>query len=130
MKKSAIATDLNELSEVSFTILGQPYSKSNSRRITFIKGKVRNIKSAKALDYVKQAQLQLPTLEPLLTGELSMTLHIYYTSQRPDLDETLILDILQGFIYNNDRQIRERHTYHHISKDNPRTEITITQRIT
>ena len=126
--KAKIPKDLNELNEVTLTILGQPYSKSNSRRITFIKGKVRNIKSAKALAYVKQAQAQLPKLDPLMTGELEMTLHIYYTSQRPDLDETLILDLLQGYIYANDRQVRERHCHHHIDKDNPRTEIVIRKR--
>lgn len=126
MKKKTM--DLKESNEVSFIILGQPYSKSNSRRITFIKGKVRNIKSAKALAYVKQAQEQLPKLDPLLEGELSVTLHIYYASQRPDLDETLILDILQGYLYSNDRQVRERHTYHHIDRENPRAEIIIKER--
>jgi hypothetical protein len=113
---------------VSFTILGQPYSKSNSRRIIFSKGKVRSIKSRKALDYVEAARAQIPKLEKLMEGELSMTLHIYYSNERPDMDETLILDILQGYLYENDRQVRERHCYHYIDKTNPRSEITITQR--
>lgn len=120
---------LSELNEVKLTILGQPYSKSNSRRILFIKGKVRNIKSEKALNYVESAQKQLTVLKPLLEGELSMTLNIYYSNQRPDMDESLILDILQGYIYLNDRQIRERHCYHFIDRLNPRTEIVIRQRI-
>jgi Holliday junction resolvase RusA-like endonuclease len=57
-----------------------------------------------------------------------MTIHIYYASQRPDLDESLILDLLQGILYKNDRQVRERHVYHFIDKLNPRTEIWIRPR--
>lgn len=56
-----------------------------------------------------------------------MTLHIWYASRRPDLDETLILDLLQGCIYVNDRQVKERHCYWHLDKENPRAEILIEQ---
>jgi Holliday junction resolvase RusA-like endonuclease len=66
-------------------------------------------------------------------------LRIYYASQRPDLDESVILDVLQNRykgkgdarqliqkgVYANDRQVREKHVYHGIDKMNPRTEIEI-----
>ena len=52
-------------------------------------------------------------------------MHIYYASRRPDLDESLILDLLQGLVYVNDRQVKERHTYWHLDPKSPRTEMII-----
>lgn len=60
-----------------------------------------------------------------MVGDLSVTMKIYYASRRPDLDESLILDLMQGRIYANDRQVRERHTYWGLDKSNPRTEILV-----
>jgi Holliday junction resolvase RusA-like endonuclease len=54
-------------------------------------------------------------------------MHIYYASRRPDLDESLILDLLQGLVYVNDRQVKERHTYWHLDPESPRTEMIIEQ---
>jgi hypothetical protein len=34
---------------------------------------------------------------------------------------------MQGNIYENDRQVKEKHVYHGLDKDNPRTEIVITR---
>ena len=62
-----------------------------------------------------------------MSGDIKMTMTIYYASRRPDLDETLILDLLQGFVYINDRQVKERHTYWALDPDNPRAEILIEQ---
>jgi Holliday junction resolvase RusA-like endonuclease len=64
----------------------------------------------------------------MLEGQLRVDMWIYYATQRPDLDESLILDLLQGKVYANDRQVRERHTYHHIDKADPRVEIAVSQR--
>ena len=67
-------------------------------------------------------------VEPLLLGELSVHMWMYYATQRPDLDESLVLDLLQDKIYVNDRQVRERHIYHGIDKENPRVEILVVER--
>jgi len=91
-------------------------------------GKPRFIKSSKALSYAEAFSLQVLKVEPLLVDELSVYMWIYYATQRPDLDESLILDLLQGKIYINDRQVRERHVYHYIDKDNPRVEIYVKSR--
>jgi Holliday junction resolvase RusA-like endonuclease len=109
-------------------VKGEPASKANSRRLVTIGGKPRSIKSVKALSYADAFNLQVQPVEPLLEGELAVTMHIHYASQRPDLDESLILDLLQGKLYANDRQVRERHVYHFIDKLNPRTEIWIRPR--
>ena len=62
-----------------------------------------------------------------MTGDLKVTMTIYYASRRPDLDESLILDLMQGLVYENDRQVKERHTYWGLDKENPRAEIIIDQ---
>jgi Holliday junction resolvase RusA-like endonuclease len=116
-----------ELQVVSINIFGEAASKSNSRKIVRYGGVSRLIKSQKALTYSDVFQQQCPVLPVLMTGDIRMTLHIWYASRRPDLDETLILDLLQGCIYVNDRQVKERHCYWHLDKENPRAEILIEQ---
>lgn len=114
-----------ELQVIAINILGEPASKANSRRVVRIGGMSRLIKSAKALSYSDMFKQQCPVLPVLMTGDLVVTMHIYYASRRPDLDESLILDLLQGCVYLNDRQVKERHTYWHLDKVNPRSEILI-----
>lgn len=108
-------------STISFTILGEPASKANSRRWT---GKLF-IKSAKALAYSKAFKEQCPVLDPLMDGDLRVTIKIWYASRRPDLDASLIFDLMQGYIYENDRQVREQHLFWGLDKENPRAEITV-----
>lgn len=110
-----------EASTVSFVIEGEPASKANSRRWT---GKFF-IKSEKALNYGKAFKLQCPVLDPLLTGDLRVSMRIYYASRRPDLDPSLIFDLMQDCIYVNDRQVKEQHLYWGLDKERPRAEITV-----
>jgi len=60
-----------------------------------------------------------------MTGDLKVTMTIHYASRRPDLDESLILDLMQDVFYVNDRQVKEKHIYWGLDKENPRTEIII-----
>ncbi len=108
-------------SMVSFTIFGEPASKANSRRWT---GKFF-IKSEKALNYGKAFKQQCPVLDPLMDGDLKVTIKIWYASRRPDLDPSLIFDLMQDCIYVNDRQIKEQHLYWGLDKDNPRSDIIV-----
>jgi hypothetical protein len=110
---------------ISIVIEGEPASKANSRRLVTFGTMSRLIKSEKALNYSAYFRTQCPKIDPLLTGDLKVTLHIYYASRRPDLDESLILDLMQDYIYANDRQVKERHCYWHLDKERPRSEITI-----
>lgn len=133
---------------IGFTILGEPASKANSRVVSTIgpKDNRRTIirKGDKALSYEKNALRQIPpTARVQLEGPVCITLNIFYASERPDLDESVVLDILQDRyksvgkgeekrreliqkgVYRNDRQVREKHVYHHIDKKNPRTEVLI-----
>lgn len=126
-------TNTNNMQTLSFTILGEPASKANSRKMVYVRGKPMFIKSAKALGYADAFKLQAPRCQ-LLEGDVAVHLKIWYASRRPDLDESLILDLLQGVAYTNDRQVREKHIYWGLDRENPRTEILVegigeTQRI-
>lgn len=112
---------------LSFTILGEPASKANSRRIVKIGNTIRSIKSEKALNYADTFKQQCPKLDKPMTEDLIVTIKIYYASRRPDLDESLILDLMQGLVYENDRQVKEKHVYWGLDCDNPRTLISIRQ---
>ena len=114
-----------ELQALSQIIFGEPASKANSRRVVHYGGMSRLIKSAKALSYSDVFRQQCGKLPTLMTGDLRVTLYIFYASRRPDLDESLILDLMQGLIYENDRQVKERHCYWGLDPDNPRAEIII-----
>ena len=86
--------------QVSFTLFGEPASKANSRKIvTFGHGDSKRaavIKSDKALSYVDSAKRQIPPEARLrLTGPVFFTARIFYATERPDLDESVILDLLQ-----------------------------------
>ena len=113
---------------VHLVVYGEPASKANSRKLVLFGNRPASIKSDKARGYARYFLLQVRPLDPLLEGELRMDLWIYYASQRPDLDESLILDLLQDKVYKNDRQVRERHVYHCIDKANPRIEVIIQHR--
>lgn len=125
---------------IAFIILGEPASKANSRKVIEIAGVSRLAKSAKALAYEKDALRQIPPVHRVrLAGPVRVTMRIFYASERPDLDESLILDVLQdrysgkapnrilvqAGVYQNDRQVREKHVYHAIDRKNPRTEVIV-----
>lgn len=155
---------------IEFVILGEPASKANTRKLatvggeilhhidgkkTRIGGRVLFIKSAKARDYERAAALQIPDeAKQMLEGPVRVTIKIYYVSQRPDLDESIILDVMQAKfkrvpgkmrkvgngeyvaglpervmvsrgVYLNDRQVREKHVFHFIDNLRPRAEIQV-----
>ena len=125
---------------IKFIILGQPQSKANSRQLVTINDHPAFVKSKAALAYERDALLQIPPKARLaLTCDVRVTIRIFYTTQLPDLDESLILDVLQHRwkgkgekrqliqrgVYANDRQVREKHVFHRIDRANPRAEIEI-----
>jgi len=111
----------------SAIIYGEAASKDNSRQLVTIKGRPALIKSVKARLFERAAhlQLQVAELKKPISGPVSATLRIYYTTERPDLDESVVLDVLQGYAYLNDRQVREKHVFHGIDKVRPRVEIEV-----
>ena len=110
---------------IGVTIMGEPASKANSRRMVLIGGKPRFIKSKKALKYSRDFDLQCPVLDELMEGDLAVAMKIYYCTRRPDLDESLILDLLQDKLYKNDRSIKLKYVLHGLDKENPRTVLLV-----
>lgn len=134
---------------IRFTILGEPASKANSRVLSTIgpshDKRVILRKGDKALEYERLVLPQIPVAaRQRLEGPVCVAIRIHYATERPDLDESLLLDLLQdrwskdrrtgervllqAGVYRNDRQVRERHVYHAIDRANPRAEIVVAPR--
>lgn len=140
--------------KVSLVIYGEPASKANSRELVTMnrwspkKNRMvkmpASIKSDKARDYERNALLQIPPKARVrLEGPVRVTLHIFYETERPDLDESIVLDVMQDRyvrhgegedaervlvqkgVYRNDRQVREKHVYWGKDPANPRSEIEV-----
>ena len=109
----------------AFVIEGEPASKSNARQLVLIKGRMVPIKSKKALAYKKLFKQQCPTREEIFTEDLIVCMKIFYKTRRPDLDESLILDLMEGSIYKNDRSIKLKYIEHGLDKESPRTLIVV-----
>lgn len=107
------------------TVLGEPASKSNSRRAVTIHGRPAFIKSKKAMVYSSGFRDQVPFLDELFLERLHMDIDIFYCNERSDIDETLILDLLQDRVYLNDRQVRSRRARWNVDKYNPRSIIRL-----
>lgn len=115
--------------QIELNIAGELCSKSNSRQLV-LRGKYpRVIKSAKALSYVKSSLLQLKTqlrARETLQKSIVMEAHVYYASRRPDLDVSLLMDVLQeAGVYKNDRCVVEIHAFKYRDVKNPRTIVRI-----
>ena len=110
---------------VRLTIYGEPVSMKNSRKIVRFGNRPALIKSDAGRSYENDVIAQVKTLPTLLTKDLSVIAHAYYKTKRKDLDIELLFDCLQGRIYQNDRQIKEKHIYWHLDKKSPRVEIEI-----
>ncbi len=145
---------------VKFVILGQPCSKANSRQLMKIqhgprKGDPIIIKSEEARIYEHDAMRQIPaSARVMFTGPVRVDIRCYYKTERSDLDESIILDVMQctmetqhgkhinlgdgkwakgekqrvmtrAGVYKNDRQVREKHIFHGIDALNPRAEIEV-----
>lgn len=112
--------------DLDFWILGEPASAKNQRRIVKVHGKPRIIKSEKALNYKRLFDEQCPVLDELITEDVSIIVDAYYASRRPDLAcMDLIMDLLQGKIYENDRQVKASCSLWNLDKENPRVRIRL-----
>jgi len=118
-----MSTQLQE--STTLIIYGEPASKANSRKIVNFGKRFASIKSDKARNYEKEFAKQCPTLENIIENDVKVELIVYYASRRPDLDESVILDCMQGKIYVNDRQVKQKIVYWGLDRDTPRTHIRV-----
>jgi len=114
--------------DCTFVIFGEPASKANSRKLVTLGGRPAFIKSRKARDYVTEFQRQCRNQIRVMTDrDVRVELMIHYASRRPDLDESVILDAMQGIVYVNDRQVKQRMAYWGLDKDMPRAVIRVVE---
>ena len=111
--------------EYEAVIPGETASKSNARQMVKIGPRLVPIKSKKALAYKDCFEWLAPTIDPLIDGDVLLFCHIFYATRRPDLDESLIMDCLEGKAYKNDRQIKAKIILHGLDRKSPRAEIKI-----
>jgi Holliday junction resolvase RusA-like endonuclease len=92
---------------VQLIIQGEPASKANQRKLVRFGKRPGFIKSAKARSFAASAAMQLRAQYKAapMTGRVSVVITIAYESMRPDLDEALVLDAMQGIVFENDRQV-------------------------
>lgn len=111
------------------TIYGQPPSKSNSYIIVRTGGGKSSLaKAAPLLKYEQHFFMQCGLRHRKISQRFTLTVDVYFTSDRPDLDNALkvILDCLQKFeVIKNDRLCTEINARKLIDKKNPRIEFTI-----
>ena len=110
---------------ITLVIIGEPASKANSRRLVTINNRAAFIKSKKALSYSKDFEKQCPVSDDLYEEDLVVAMKIFYKSRRPDLDESLILDLLQGKAYKNDRSVKLKYIEWGLDREYPRTYIAL-----
>jgi Holliday junction resolvase RusA-like endonuclease len=100
--------------------LNQKFFVRNGRNI--LSNKYRDTKTALALETRSQVNFS-----PLSTT-LAINLHFYFgDNRRRDIDAytKIILDSMEGIMYENDCQITEMHVFKEVDKENPRTVVQI-----
>jgi len=113
--------------EITFQIFGEVSSKANRRIPTKGKnGKPIFIKNKKAREFQQHMEDQCPHMDEPFMDDVCVEMIVYYSSRRPDLDESIVLDGMQGKIYKNDRQVKEKHIYWGLDRECPRAVIRVT----
>ena len=112
--------------KADFWIQGEPASAKNSRRIVRMGNTPRIIKSQKALDYADSFARQCAVMDPLMEGDVALRIDCWYKSRRPDLAcADLIMDLLQGKCYANDRQVKAVMSVWNLDREEPRCRIRL-----
>ena len=109
-------------------IIGQPPSKSNCYKIVAHYGHGSLAKTKALKQYEEAFYLQCPLRGRMISSRFMLDVDVYYSSDRPDLDNSLkiILDCLQtSKAIKNDRLCAEIHARKLIDKTNPRIEFAI-----
>lgn len=106
------------------TAITLAYPPSSNRYWRSFRGRV--VRSDEASDFkrVVGRACAVARLRPL-TGPVSVVLKLYRPRRAGDLDNRIkvLLDALQGFVFENDSQVVELHAYRHEDKNNPRVEV-------
>lgn len=116
---------------ITFVVFGNLPRKSNSRQVfrNPRTKKIMFVKSKKARDFTDEFLNQVAHLPKNTFPEktpLKLTATIYYQSNRSDLSDELLCDLLEkAEIIGNDRYIFEKVLYKGIDSENPRCEFKL-----
>jgi len=106
------------MSEIALTL---PIPPSANKYWVYTGKRVATSSEAKA--YKQAIRLLVP--RDLIGGRVAVNVSVFRPAKRGDLDNYLkvLLDSLEGVLYENDNQITEIHAFRYDDKDNPRVEL-------
>ncbi len=111
-------------------------SKANSRKLVYARGgrplfilsadakNCSNVVKRHADDFVVKHARNAPLYA---SCDVAVAMEIYYATRRKDLDESIVLDAMQGAIYGNDRQVKNKFIRWGLDPVHPRIEIVVWQ---
>jgi crossover junction endodeoxyribonuclease RusA len=111
--------------EIVFVVDGPPVPKARPRRSTH--GGVFTPAATTAAETDIRWQLRAAGARPL-PGDVAMQMRFFTaTRRRVDIDnlEKLVMDACNGFAYDDDKQVVEKHSYLTRGDKRPRTEVRI-----
>lgn len=111
-----------------YVIRGQIPSKSNSYKIVNLNGHAKLAKQKVLTEYEKNFYIQCPERGRMVKGYFKLVAKIYFSSNRPDLDNSLkiLLDCLQlTKTIKNDRNCTHIDVQKFIDKKEPRIEYEV-----
>ena len=111
-----------------YVIRGQIPSKSNCYKIVYVDGHPKLAKQKVLTEYEKTFYIQCPERGRMVKGYFRLNAKIYYSSNRPDLDNSLkiLLDCLQlTKTIENDRNCTHIDVQKFIDKKEPRIEYEV-----
>ena len=112
----------------SATIRGEPTTRSRMHEAVLAGGVARLVKSHPARLWQNSALTQLMNRRPNrpLAVELALECRIWAPGPRDDLDDALLLEVLErAAVIANARQIREKHVFAAVDRDDPRLTVRL-----
>lgn len=108
------------------TTLTLPYPPSSNRYYRNYNGRMVRSAEAEAYNISVGWHCNIAGITPV-SGNVRVVLNFYRPAKMGDLDNRIkiCLDALQGYAYENDKQIVEIHAYRREDKTEPRVEICI-----
>lgn len=121
--------ELNRKFALSLEIEEIPPTVNNVWRHTFKGGFVRVYTTKEGKEFTRRLSQKVPkSLFLPYLGDLRAVIHLTFPTKRKcDVDNynKVVLDALNGKVYNDDSQITELHVYKSYEKNKPKTEILI-----
>jgi crossover junction endodeoxyribonuclease RusA len=106
-----------------------PYPPSSNRYWRNFRGRMVKSDDARTYQTAVRWQCEAMCIAPH-TGPVALTMTFYRPAKRGDLSNRVKVaeDALQGYLYNDDKQVVELHCYQRDDKQNPRVEVEVSPR--